>query len=125
MHKRCSLFHLQMLYKIQESINIYGVYHNAEHKGSRKTLLVHKPKVQPFFGPRVSHFLKVEPKIGISEHKGTNRGYSNVQITLANTVISAIIHLPQAVSQMCEEENKPEMEMRMNIFGTFHGILWG
>ncbi len=26
----------------------------------RPGLVVHKPKVRPFFGPRVSHFLKVE-----------------------------------------------------------------
>ncbi len=39
-------------------------------------------KVRPFFGSRVSHFLKVEPKIGVSEDKGTNRGHPNAQITL-------------------------------------------
>jgi hypothetical protein len=56
--------------------------------------------------PRVSHFLKVEPKISISEDKSTNRGHPNAQILLANTGISASPSSSQAVSQMCEEENK-------------------
>ncbi len=81
-------------------------------------------KVRPFFGPRVSHFLKVEPKIGFSEDKGTNRGHPNAQMTLANTGISASPYSSQAASQMCWEENKEEMEMRMIIFGTFHDIFW-
>jgi hypothetical protein len=51
------------------------------------SLLVLWPKDRSFFGPRVSHFLKGEPKIGISEDKGTNRGHPHEQIALANTVI--------------------------------------
>jgi hypothetical protein len=41
---------------------------------------------------------------------------------LANTVISASTYSPQAVSQICEAENKQGMEMQINIFGIFHDI---
>ena len=87
--------------------------------------VVHWLKDRPFFGSRVSHFLKIEPKISISEDKGTNRGHPHAQIMLANTVISASTYSPQAVSQMGEVGNKQEMEMQMNIFGTSHGIYGG
>jgi len=70
-------------------------------------LLVHKPKVRPFFGPRVSHFLKGEPKIGIFEDRGMNHEHSNAPIPLANTVILASTSsLQQFLSYLRKETSK-------------------
>jgi len=57
-------------------------------------------KVRPVLRRRVSHFLKGEPKISISEDKDANRRHPHELITLANTVISASISSSQAVDRM-------------------------
>jgi hypothetical protein len=58
----------------------------------------------------------------LGESYCTNRGHPHEQIALDNAVISAFTYLPQAISQICSEENKKETEMRMIIFGPFHGM---
>jgi hypothetical protein len=67
-------------------------------------------KDRPFFGPRMSHFVKVEPKISISEDKGTELCILTRKSCSPIPSFQLLPPLPKAVSQMYEEENKHEME---------------